>query len=162
MSKSLITACLALALLLAACTNRHEEDLDYSQIIATYVGSSQWHSASLEEVFTTPTTSHYEWVYDSLTTDPDTIRVIQFAADSFELQGGNGFFLAPDWTRFAFRESEGPSILKYERNSALSGYFNRTITIEFDLSTKSLQIESEASQNTPASNSNATFNGVAH
>lgn len=161
MPKLKMICCGLLWLAMNGCSKEQETPVDYTRIIATYVGKTELSSRYLQEVFTSPTMSHYEWITDSITFDPDTIRVVQLSADSFEMQTGNSFLLVSEWMRFAFRESEGPSVLKYQRSMALPGYFDKNLTLEFDLALKTFKLVSEASQNTPASESQKIFEGQA-
>lgn len=89
--------------LFAACEKSKNDKLR-SEISGSYTGSSERHAASLQEVFTSPQESHFEWVTQSQNKNPDTLLVSGVSKDSFDLGGPISGWLGASRKRFAWNE----------------------------------------------------------
>ena len=113
-----------------------------------YVGPSFERSSYLQEVWTSPTEYHYEWVCDTVLQDFDTLRIRQVSMDSFVMEGPVGSRLSSWWDLFAWDElvdSSGIYTLGKEfgynygffvaRTSVVFNPNNQTVEVKYNHST---------------------------
>lgn len=153
--KTLVFPAFLLSLLVFACRKVEPE----AAFIGQYFGPTTSHSSQFKEVFTSPTQSHFEWVYDSSFKNPDTLRLAKISADSFALEGSAAHQVPSEWRRFAFAENTGPTIFEFERSAALAGYFSRSLLLKINTETGTTDFEYLSDYQVPISKTAASFEG---
>lgn len=146
------------ALLIASC--KKDKHLVTPDLAGVYVGKSDANSNRLEEVFTSPTESHWEWTSDSIARDPDTLQVVAISADSFELKGNILQWIPANWRRFAFSDGAGETPLVFDRSETISGYYSNTLSLSIDTETHHLVFDYHREQTTPLGNTQVNFEGA--
>lgn len=153
-----LSATAGIALLLFSC--KKESSAPVPNLTGTYTGKTTSASNRLEEIFTSPTESHFEWVSDSFVVQPDTLIVVEISADSFALKGSAAQWFSSDWRTYAYNESAGTTTLSFDRHIALSGYYSRHLTLTFDVGKKTLTTGYTSDSETPPSHVQISFDGT--
>lgn len=153
--KTLVPPAFLLSLLVFAC----QKDETDAAFIGQYFGPMTSHSSQFKEVFTSPTESHFEWVYDSSFKNPDTLRLSKISTDSFAIEGGAAQQVPSEWRRFAFAENTGPTIFEFERGASLPGYFSRSFRLKINTETGTAKFTYLSDYQVPISKTDVMFEG---
>ncbi len=157
MKTCLICFSVCTAALFMSCEKEKVKSLP--ELTGTYIGKTSHHSNKLEEIFTSPTESHYEWVSDSFTRLPDTLIAAEVSKDSFVLQGSAAQHLPAEWRGFAFDEHTGPQVFIFTRSFVLPNYFSKKMELRFDTENKTLILEYHSNSYIPAFDVKISFEG---
>ncbi len=147
-----------MAILLLFSCDKDKDSFDRKKAFkGTYIGARKSHTATFEEVFTSPNTSHFEWVYDSVSQNPDTLIISEISADSFSIQGNVAKHLPSYWQHHSWTQSSGyKGAFVYSRSLFSTGYLEN-LSITFQPDNKSVKVD--YSYQTDYNNSELTFEG---
>lgn len=105
---------------------------DKLSLIGSYSGRSEVRSSQLQEIFTSPGVSHFEWLSDSVFIDPDELIVQNLSVDSLELSGPVAMQWPDYWRRIAWEEVQNTDtafvLMKYLSSP---GYFSEDLKVVF-------------------------------
>ena len=145
--------------LLTALSCQKKNVIDKFSATGTYTGKSEVRSTNLEQVFTTPEISHFEWVSDSIFNDSDILIVNSLSTDSFELTGPVAMLLPDYWRRLAWEELKltDTAFVLLTGLSSPFGYYFEGLNLSFSTDAKHVTVNYNRS--TTTSHSTVVFNG---
>jgi hypothetical protein len=151
-------SCLLLIVVLIALSCQKKKVIDKYSATGTYTGRSEVRSNNLEQIFTGPETSYFEWVSDSVFNDTDLLIVNNLSVDSFELAGPMAMHFPDYWRRLAWEELQYADTA-HVLNKYLSapGYFTEGLEVSFSIDGK--HVTANYDRTTTTSHSTVVFNG---
>lgn len=125
-------SCVLFIASLAVLSCHKKEINDKLSLIGTYSGRSEVHSSQLQEIFTSPGVSHFEWLSDSVSIDPDELMVQNLSDDSFELSGPVAMQWPDYWRRISWKEVQNTdTAFVLMKNLSSPGYFSEDLKVVF-------------------------------
>lgn len=157
--KTLSALLLLIVLTTLSCHKQNINNHIMTLLSGTYSGKSEFHSNHLEQIFTSPDMSHYEWVNDSTITDPNILIVNCISTDSFELAGPVALLWSDYWRHFAWDELQ-KSDTAYVLSKYLfsSGYYSESLEVIF--ATNGKQVTVNYDHAITNSDATVTFDGT--
>lgn len=140
----------------------HKQDINNQVktcLSGAYTGRSEVRSNNLEQVYTTPDESHFEWIADSVFTDPDMLIVNNLSADSFELAGQMAMLLPDYWRHLPCEELQvtDTAFVLLTGLSSPFGYYSESLNLSFSTDGKHASVNYNRS--TTNSHLSVMFNG---